>query len=210
MKKKRNSTDKAYIIIGAGGHASVVADALLQSGCTIKGYLDDAAAIGTTALGAAIIGRTADCINHTGCLFIIGIGDNSVRKRIAEEYHLEYGTAIHPTAVIGQNVEIGAGSVLMAGCVINPGTVIGEHCIINTKASIDHDNAVGNFSHISPGAALGGTVNIGDGTHVGIGACIKNNVIICGNVVIGAGAAVVRDIKEPGVYVGVPAGRQVE
>ena len=61
--------------------------------------------------------------------------------------------------------------------------------------------------HISPNAALAGTVEVGTRSHIGAGACVKNNTMISDNVVIGVGAAVVKDIKEAGVYVGVPARR---
>jgi len=195
---------KPYIIIGAGGHAAVIADILFKCGCSVKGFLDDAVAVGTEVLGEKVIGLSESCRDHPDCLFIIGVGNNNTRMRIAQTYSLDYGVAIHPSAVIGQQVEIGLGTVVMAGCVINPKTVIGEHCIINTGAVLDHDNRIHDFSHISPMAAIGGTVSIGCRTHVGIGACVKNNIIITDDVIVGAGAAVVNDIAEPGTYVGVP------
>ena len=196
---------RQYIILGAGGHAAVIADILHECGCTLKGYLDDAVAAGTEVLGAKVLGKLCDSSEHKECLFIIGIGDNATRRMIAEIYRLDYGVAVHPSAVIGRQIEIGCGTVVMAGCVINPRTVIGRHCIVNTRASIDHDNKLGDYVHISPGATLGGTVNIGAGTHVGIGAHIKNNINITGDAVIGAGAAVVNDIAGTGTYVGIPA-----
>ena len=201
----KTCTDRPYIIIGAGGHAAVIADILFKCGCTVKGFLDDAVDVGTDVLDAKVIGKVESCRNHPECLFIIGVGDNSIRKRIAESYRLEYGVAIHPSAVVGRHVEIGCGSALMAGCIVNPGTAIGQHCIINTGACIDHDNKISDFAHVSPGAALGGTVFVGSMSHIGIGSCIKNNIIICDNVVVGAGAAVVSDIVESGIYIGVPA-----
>ena len=204
-----SNTEKQYIIIGAGGHAAVIADILYQSDYSLVGFLDDNAEIGKEVLGASVIGKLEDCRDYPDCLFIIGVGDNSVRKEIAQSYPVTFGTAIHPSAVIGQQVELGAGSVIMAGCIINPRTVIGEHCIINTNSSIDHDNKLGDFVHISPGVKTGGVVTIGNGTHVGIGACVRNVVNICEGVLIGAGAVVVRDILEPGTYIGVPA-RRVE
>ena len=199
---------RPYIIIGAGGHGAVIADILYSCGCSLKGFLDDGVAAGTEVLDAKVLGKMGSYRDHPECLFIIGVGDNSIRRRVAQEYRLEYGVAVHPSAVIGRQVEIGLGSVVMAGCVINPGTVVGEHCIINTGASLDHDNRISDFTHVSPGAVLGGTVFIGARTHVGIGACIKNNIIVCDNVVIGAGAVVIRDIVEPGTYFGVPAKRK--
>ena len=197
--------ERQYIIIGAGGHAAVVADILFSWGFSVKGFLDDNVAVGTEVLDAKVLGGLDSHARHPDCLFIIGIGDNMARKRIALAYPLDYGIAIHPSAIIGQYVDIGRGTVLMAGSVVNPRSAIGEHCIINTRASVDHDSKVGDFAHISPGAALGGFVTIGSGSHVGIGACVRNTISICDNVVIGAGAAVVKDIATPGVYVGVPA-----
>ena len=201
-------TERQYIIMGAGGHAAVIADILYCCGLPLKGYLDDAVPAGTEVLGAKVLGKLSDCSGHKDCLFIIGIGDNGTRRKVAEAYSLDYGKAIHPSAVIGREVEIGCGTAVMAGCVINPRTAIGKHCIINTKAGIDHDNKIGDYVHISPGASLGGTVIVGASVHVGIGASVRNNVRICEGAVIGAGAAVVRDIMHEGVYIGVPAAQK--
>jgi sugar O-acyltransferase (sialic acid O-acetyltransferase NeuD family) len=197
--------DKEYIIIGAGGHAAVIADILIKSGFKLKGFLDDSVPQGTEIMGAKVIGEVERCSEFKECFFIIGIGDNNTRKRIAETYPLNYGTAVHPSAVIGGQVDIGAGSVLMAGSIVNPRTAIGRHCIINTNASVDHDNVLGDYSHISPGAALGGAVTVGDLTHIGLGASVRNNISVCGGVTVGAGAAVVKNIDAPGIYAGVPA-----
>ena len=55
------------------------------------------------------------------------------------------------------------------------------------------------------GAHIAGTVTVGQSTWIGAGAVVSNNLRICDNVMIGAGAVVIRDIEEPGTYVGVPA-----
>lgn len=199
------SMSKPYIVIGAGGHGVVIADILRKRGYFVKGFLDDGVAIDTEILGAKVLGRIERCISHRECVFIIGIGDNDIRQSIAQKYPLEYGSAIHPSAILGEQVKIGRGSALMAGCIINPRTVIGEHCIINTSASLDHDNIIGDFVHVSPGAVFGGDVRIGDCTHVGIGACLRHRISICSDVTVGAGAVVVKNITRPGVYFGLPA-----
>jgi len=198
---------REYIIIGAGGHASVIADILLSSGCVVKGFLDDNVAVGTFVLGGSVLGTVDSCSSYPECLFVIGVGDNCTRQSIARAYPLDYGVAIHPSAVLGRDVKIGCGSAIMAGCVINPRTTLGEHCIVNTSASVDHDCRIGDYVHISPGAALGGVVTVGSRTHVAIGACIRNVINVCDDVVVGAGAVVVKDITEPGTYAGVPARR---
>lgn len=114
---------------------------------------------------------------------------------------------IHPSAIIGEQVYLEAGTVVMAGAVINCCTKIGKGCIINTTSTVDHDNIIEDYVHISPGAHLAGTVNIGRGTWLGIGSIISNNINVTGGCRIGAGTIVVKDITELGTYVGVPSRR---
>ena len=114
---------------------------------------------------------------------------------------------IHPSAVIGTDVEIGIGSVVMAGVVINSSTKIGKGCIVNTSSSLDHDNIIEDYVHISPGVRTAGSVSIGKLTWIGIGSVVSNNVNIYSSCKVGAGAVVVKDITEPGTYVGVPVRR---
>src|SRR5699024_8497578 len=116
-------------------------------------------------------------------------------------------TLIHPSAIIGSDVECGKGTAIMAGVIINSSTKIGRGCIVNTASTIDHDNVMDNFVHISPGANLAGRVKIGEATWVGIGSVVSNNISITSNCTIGAGAVVIKDIIESGTYVGVPARR---
>ena len=188
---------KQVIIIGAGGHARVIADIVRRAGDNLLGFLDD---------NVPALGKVKDYVNYPEAHFIIGIGNAAVRRRIAGELAgVNWYTAIHPTAVIAENVRIGPGSAVMAGAVVNPGAVIGEHCIVNTGSIVEHDNQIENYVHISVGAKLAGTVTIGENTWVGIGAVVSNNLTVCGDCMIGAGAVVVRNITESGTYVGVPA-----
>ncbi len=193
------------IIIGAGGHGKVIADNALKNGYFNINFVDDHAM--GTCMGFPIIGTSAE-INHLNdgkTDFVIGVGNNDLRKRIAEKYDVNWVTLIHPSAQIAVNTSIGKGTVVMAGTIINAGATVGEHCIINSGAIVEHDNLIGDYVHISPRAALGGTVRVGDLTHIGIGAVVKNNIAVCDHCVIGAGAVVVKEIKDRGTYVGVPS-----
>lgn len=197
------------IIIGAGGHGKVIADNAQKNGYKNICFVDDYAK--GNVMGFPVIG-TCDYIerlNDGSTDFIIGIGNNAVRKTIAEEYNVNWVSIVHPSAQIAFNAEIGKGTVVMANAVVNVCTMIGEHCIINTGAIVEHDNVIENYVHISPNVALGGTVRIGSLTHVGIGTTVKNNTDICSDCIIGAGAVVIENIKDKGTYVGVPA-RNVE
>ena len=192
------------IIIGAGGHGKVIADAALKNGYTNICYIDDHAK--GEIMGFPIIGTCEDIerLNDENTDFIIGIGNNDVRKKVAETHDLNWVSIVHPSAQIAFYAEIGKGTVVMANAVVNVCATIGEHCIINTGAIVEHDNMIENYVHISPNVALGGTVRIGELTHIGIGATVINNVDVCSGCTIGAGAVVVKDLKTKGTYIGVP------
>lgn len=203
---------KEVVIIGAGGHAKVIADIIKKNGDIVYGFLDDNIEKGTVITNdksLKVIGdlnaRFSLPITHPGLEYIVAIGDNKRRKEITEKMsNTKFYTAIHPTAVIGIDVTIGEGTAIMANACINPSTKIGEHCIINTGAIIEHDNTIEDYTHISPNATLCGTVKIGECTHIGAGATIRNNLSIKDNSIIGAGSVVVKNLVEEGTYVGVP------
>lgn len=192
------------IIIGAGGHGKVIADNALKNGYKDICFIDDN--VTGDVMGFSVLGTSAEIekFNDENTDFIIGIGNNAVRKMIAEKHQVNWVSIIHPSAQIAFNVKIGKGTVVMANAVINACATVGEHCVINTGAIIEHDNIIEDYVHISPNAALGGTVCVAELTHIGIGATVKNNINICPECTVGAGAVVVKNIKEAGVYIGVP------
>lgn len=192
-------------IIGAGGHGKVIADIAMKCGYREIAFFDDNAK--GECMGIPIKGKCGDTQQYADkeSDFIIAIGNNKIRRMLADKLQLNWVTLIHPSAQIGINVKLGAGTVVMANAVINPSASVGSHCIVNTAAIVEHDNVLEDFVHISPNAALGGTVHIGQQTHIGIGATVKNNVTITSCCTIGAGAVVTKDITETGIYTGIPA-----
>jgi sugar O-acyltransferase (sialic acid O-acetyltransferase NeuD family) len=199
------------IIIGASGHGKVVADiAIKMNKWQSIAFLDDDESI-KTSMGLEVIGKTADALKYKDeADFFVAIGNNATREKVLEQLigeGLNVVSLIHPGAVIGTDVAIGIGTAVMAGVVVNSSTRIGKGCIINTSSSLDHDNVIEDYVHISPGVNMAGTVKVGKGTWLGIGSVISNNVNICSGCKVGAGAVVVKDITEPGTYVGVPVRR---
>lgn len=195
---------RPLMIIGAGGHGRVVADIAALSGYDQITFLDDADVPGMPVAGT-VSQFQAFLDSH---VFFVAIGSNTIRKKIYDTLQnagAEIASLCHPNAVLGSNVKLGQGSVVMAGVVINNGADIGDGVILNTCCSVDHDCKVGSFSHISVGAHLAGTVSIGDEAFVGAGATLINNVKLCRGCVIGAGAVVTKNMTECGIYVGVPA-----
>lgn len=201
------------IIIGASGHGKVVADIAIQMDKWQDIYfLDDNENV-KECVDLEVIGNITEAARYKEAAdFFVAIGNNKTREKIQDELiykGLSVAKLIHPSSVIGRDVEIGIGTVVMAGVVINSSSRIGKGCIINTSSSIDHDNVIGDYSHISPGVNLAGTVAVGKRSWLGIGSTVSNNVNICNDCKVGAGGVVIRDINEPGTYVGLPVRRVV-
>ncbi|PKM75543.1 MAG: acetyltransferase [Firmicutes bacterium HGW-Firmicutes-17] len=200
---------KKLLIIGASGHGKVVIDiAIKMNKWKNIAFLDDDPSI-TECMGFSVVGKTEDAFKFANEADIfVAVGNNEIRENVQnnlESAGIKPPLLIHPSAIVGSAVEVGIGTVIMAGVVINSDTRIGKGCIINTAATVDHDNRLADFVHVSPGAHLAGMVEVGKKTWVGIGGIVSNNLTITGNCKIGAGAVVVNDITESGTYVGVPA-----
>lgn len=202
---------KEIILLGAGGHAAVILDILkaqIASGekIKIKGLLDDSNK--KECMGYPILGSTlrVDDFNEENTYFIIAIGSNEIRYNLSEKYgHLKFFTAIHPSAIIGSQVNIGVGSVVMPNVVINANSQIGQHTIINTGAIVEHDNWIGDYVHLSPNATLCGAVRVKPLTHIGAGSTVIQGKMIGMQAMIGAGSTVITDIPDQVVAVGTPA-----
>lgn len=200
---------KRIILIGASGHGKVCGEIAELSGYDEILFLDDNVALKDCG-GYPVVGAGADFERYIreGTDFFVSIGNTNTRKQIQEKITASGGNMamlIHPKSVIGKDIEIGAGCVVMAGVVINPGTEIGNGVIINTSSSVDHDCKIGAYCHIAVGAHICGGVNIDEETWIGAGAVVNNYLYVCSGCIIGAGAVVVKDIIKSGTYVGVPA-----
>jgi sugar O-acyltransferase (sialic acid O-acetyltransferase NeuD family) len=203
------------LIIGAGGHGQVVADIFLaglknnNSQAKPVGFLDDNPTLHQqTFLELPVLGAVTQLSAIAHDAVIVAVGDNHTRQQIFHTLHRQneqFATAVHPTAVIGAGVKIGAGTMICAGVVVNPGTHLGRGVILNTGCTVDHHNRLGDYVHIGPGAHLGGDVEIEEGVLVGIGATVMPQRRIGAWSVVGAGAVVTRDIPAYTIVVGVPA-----
>lgn len=208
---------KNIVIIGSGGHAKVVADILLKRKEVLKeelniiGFLDDnfQNLEYREIFNIPILGNLEliEEFKNKDYEYIIAIGNNLIRKKIAEKYSnlIYYTAAIHPTAVIGNRVTIEEGTVVMANVVINSYSKIGKHCILNTSCVIEHDNEIKDYVHISPNATLCGGVVIKEKSWIGAGSNIKQGMIVGKNVVVGAGTVVIKDVENNVTAVGNPA-----
>jgi len=191
-------------LIGFGGHAKVLIDIARLNGFSINALYDDDIRKQNSSYNSIKLNVPVDYALSENV--IIAIGDNSIRKNISvKAVNAHWTSIIHPSAIISNDVYIGEGTVVMAGVIIQPGSKIGRHCILNTGSCIDHDCLIEDFVHIAPKAALAGGVKIGEGTLIGIGSSVVPNVTIGKWSTIGAGAAVICDIPDNCIAVGVPA-----
>ena len=183
---------KKIVLIGNGGHSKVI-QAMINRTDDYKlcGILDQT--ITEFNIVEEIFYDNTDNIEKykNDFYFVIAIGDNKIRKSIIDDNGLNddnFTSIIDKHAIVGPDVNIKTGTVVMPGVVINPGTTIGKHSILNTKSVVEHDNTIGDFVHISPNATLAGTVTIKDFTHIGSGATVIPNTIVNNNSIVGAGA----------------------
>ncbi len=202
------------LIIGAGGHAQVVADILLAmraagENIDVAGYLDDTPQRhGLQLLGRPVLGAVGDSdgIDHDG--LIIAIGNNAVRRELFlrfQEKGARLIVARHPRATVAPDVTAGPGTMICAGAIVNTGATIGPNVILNTGCTVDHHNRIGAHTHIAPGAHLGGDVAVGEGTLIGIGAVVLPQTAIGNRVVVGGGALVRETVADDTMVAGVPA-----
>lgn len=183
-------------LYGASGHAKVIMDILKDNGIDIDGLVDDNPEL-NELLGYPVYHQRKDLSP-----MIVSIGNNSIRKKIVETLSVEFGKAIHSTAVVSSAASVGEGTVVMQGAIIQSCAKIGNHCIINTGASVDHECVIGDYVHVSPHATLCGNVQVGEGSWVAAGTIVLPGVKIGKWSIIGAGSVVAKDIPDGVLAVG--------
>lgn len=198
---------KNLVIIGAGGHGKVCLEIALKMNMWNKIVFMDDNKTGFVN-GIQIKEKiNLDNISAENEEVFIAIGDNKLRSKIAnlvKQKKLKLVKLIDNNVLISRNVKIDVGTVIMPGSIINSSVRIGEGVIINTGSIIEHDCTISNYVHIAPRATILGNVSIGMFSFVGANSTINNAINICDNTIVGSNSLVIRDVKNPGTYVGSP------
>lgn len=140
-------------------------------------------------------------------VFVGAIGSPKRRRWIEEiaRKGFNFDTVLHPSAVIGEFVSIGEGSIICPGVVLTCDITIGRHSMLNIGSTVSHDCVIGDFVTVAPGVSIAGNVRVGDGSWLSVGVKIVNDVTIGAGSFIGAGAVVTEEIPDGVLALGTPA-----
>ena len=184
-------------LVGFGGHAREV---MSQMGIKLTCFVDDNYVID----GVLPLSK----FNPTEYALMIAVANSKDRFNIVQKLpkSTKYFTWIHPTALIlDTNIEIGEGSFIGAYSVLTTNIKIGNHAILNRGNHIGHDCKIGNYFSAMPNAVIGGNVTIGNNVYLGSCSNIREKITILNNITIGMNAAVITNLTDEHIYIGIPA-----
>jgi sugar O-acyltransferase (sialic acid O-acetyltransferase NeuD family) len=203
------------VIFGASGHGSVVLDCIEKEGkYKIVGFIDSFKKKGSKQNGYEILGSEYDLPylvdKHNLFGGVVAIGDNWIRQVVVKKItrilpQFTFISTIHPSAILGMDVRIGSGVVILPGVIINSNSKVSDHCILNTYASLDHDGVMQEFSSLAPRVCTGGNLNLGKFSSVCLGTQVIENISIGQHSVIGAGSLVLRNVESFTLSYGTPS-----
>jgi sugar O-acyltransferase (sialic acid O-acetyltransferase NeuD family) len=207
-----NNEASPLVLLGAGGHARVLAALARASGYKILGVCDPALGAKAVAIweGLEVLGDDGamERLAPDRVALMLGIGQQTtgnLRERLFTSWRergYNFPTLVHPFAWVAPDVSLRPGVQVMAGAVIQPGCEVGENSIINTRASVDHDCRIGRNVHVAPGSTLCGSVRVDNSAFIGAGATITQGVCIGEGAVVGAGVTLVRDLAPNRTVIG--------
>lgn len=205
--------ERLVVLLGAGGHGSVVLDALLDSDIKVFGIIDPGLPVGQTVFDVPVLGgdEWLDQVEPGSVFLVNGIGEypfSNTRSRFFGTWKARghsFLSVFHPHAFVGRNTMFCEGCQIMAGSIVQCRATVSENVVINTRASVDHDCYIGPHTFIGPGAILCGGVHVGDNAFIGAGAIVLPGIAIGNNATIASGALVTRDVCCDGFVVGSPA-----
>jgi len=190
-------------LFGASGHGLVIQDIIANMGLSVDCFIDDDPK--SNLHGGVMVQSSNGTHFATTDRMVVSIGINRNRKIVAERYDVDYFVCRHPNAYIAPNVNLGEGSVVMAGAILNSRARIGRHVILNTGSCIDHECVIGDYVHVAPNATLCGGVEIGEGAYIGAGSVIIQGTKVGKWSTVGAGSVILENVPDGAVVVGNPA-----
>lgn len=177
------------------------------------GWFDDTKKIGEEIEGFSVLGGYRDVLNQYNqgifnSLFIaIGYNHLEFKLRLVKQFKphiplfniIAKETYVDSTASIGNNIMIYPGAIVDKEAIIEDGVVINLGCIVS------HNSRIGACSFLAPRVTAAGFSDIGSCSFLGVSSTVIDNLSVCSHIRLGAGAVITDDIKEQGLYIGIPA-----
>ena len=195
----------SVLLIGAGGHASVLLEMLIQQKTNILGYVSPFPAANIKLFSDLHWFQNDADIDQFDKLtiqLVNGIGSLPGNTRRADLYRqykklgYSFATLISSESSVSIYTCLEEGVQVMRGAIIQTGTSVGYNSIVNTGSIIDHDCSIGNNNHIAPGATISGQVTSKENVHFGTGSSVIQLININENSVVGAGTTIIKDVEK--------------
>ena len=202
--------NKPIILLGGGGHASVLIEILILTNSTILGIVDPQLQKGILINGIPVLGNDDIVLDYSKqeVRLVNGLGPkvkSSSREQLSNKFinlGYEFSTLIHPNAYVSKSSTIEEGSQIMAGAIIQTKALVGKLSVINSGAIIEHDCRIGEHNHIAPGAVLCGGVCTESGVFIGSGAVVLENLRIKSHSTIAAGSTLRKNLTNKEIFYG--------
>jgi sugar O-acyltransferase (sialic acid O-acetyltransferase NeuD family) len=204
---------KRVAFIGSGEMARHVAHYMTEDKqFEVVGYYDDFAPVGSIVNNYPVLGKLDDIeTQFKNGVFdelsnAIGFTRMQYRREVFERFEnkIPFAIFIHSSCIVDPSAKIGKGCVIFPKCILYLDAIVEDNVFIQINSYVT-DSVVKKHTLISGTVSVAGRSIIGETCFIGVGSIISSDVEICNDVFTGAGTVVVKDITEPGTYVGVPA-----
>ena len=205
------------IVLGAGGLGRESVGLLRAVNAeepmwNIAAFLDDDPDLhGRTIDGVPVVGPLELVAERSECAVVLCLGnpyDNGVKARTVTRLGLEKSrcpTVVHPSAQLGPNVSVEAGSLVFPLVVMTADVTVGNFVVLMPGVILTHDDRIADYATFGAGSRIGGRVIVEQGAYVGAGATVREGVVVGRDAVVGLGAVVTKDVPAGEVWAGVPA-----
>jgi sugar O-acyltransferase (sialic acid O-acetyltransferase NeuD family) len=174
----------------------------------IAGYLDDnPQALNRYPSDYKILGTIENFVFKKNDWIILAVANPETKEKLYRKLvdRANFYTFIPKNAIIGKNVVLDKGSIILPNVIISTNVKIGKCVIINIGTQIGHDVIIDDFCSLMPNVDLGGGVHLGKKVYIGSNATIIPKISISENVKIGAGSIVINSIRKTQTVFGNPA-----